>query len=368
MNQENPEAGRVALLWRGDPARVEKPTPANNRMYPLFRAFADLGVAVEAVPYAEENQDEIRARLLQFDGVLVWVDPITDGRDRSKLDPMLAEIAACGVWVSAHPEVIQKIGTKEVLFRTKHFSWGTDTHLYATEREFRQAFPARLRSRGPRVLKQRRGNGGIGTWKVELAGARSGQEPDPTARVQEARRGGPQEELRLSDFIGRCEQHFAEYGCLIDQALQLRTDEGMIRCYLVQDRVVGFSTQMPRGPGDFAMAREKTMYESSAARFAALRSRVESDWVPALQQLFSISSDSLPAIWDADFLYGPGDDRGPDAYVLGEINVSAVFPFPESAVDKIASAAVMRMGSAKSARAARKRHGGQARSPTRGIT
>jgi hypothetical protein len=349
MSRTAPDTrSRVALLWRGDPTKVEKPTPANNRMYPLLKAFADLKATVEPVVYSDEVADEIRARLLDCDGVLVWVDPITDGRGRSKLDPMLEEVAAHGVWVSAHPEVIRKIGTKEVLFRTKHFSWGADTHLYATSRRFRDEFQARLESSGPRVLKQRRGNGGIGTWRVELV---SGNDPDAIVRVQEARRGSQEEELRLGEFIRRCEEHFAEYGCLIDQALQRRIGEGMIRCYLVHNQVVGFSTQMPRAVGDFAMAREKTMYETSEPRFEALKAKMESEWVPGLQQLFSIEPLALPAIWDADFLYGPKDAQGQDSYVLGEINVSAVFPFPESAVDRVAEAAVARITSAPKSRA-----------------
>jgi uncharacterized protein DUF6815 len=341
---------KVALLWRGDPTQIEKPTPANNRMYPLFKAFEELNVAAEPVVYADEVADEIRDRLLDCDGVLVWVDPITASRDRSTLDPMLRDVAARGVWVSAHPDVIQKIGTKEVLFRTRHFGWGGDTHLYATAAEFRKEFPARLRSGEPRVLKQRRGNGGIGTWRVEMA---SSTDADPIVRVQEARRGSPKEGLRLSNFIRRCEEHFAEYGCLIDQAFQPRTDEGMTRCYLVHNEVIGFSTQMPAAPGDFVMAREKTMYDASEPRFATLRTKMESEWVPALQQLFSIDAESLPAIWDADFLYGPKNDQGRESFVLGEINVSAVFPFPPSAVERIAQAALARISAARKSRAAR---------------
>ena len=344
---------KVAVLWRGDPAKVEKPTPANNRMYPLLRAFADLKVMAEPVVYADEVADEVRPRLLDCDGVLVWVDPITHGRDRSNLDRLLRDVAAQGVWVSAHPDVIQKIGTKGVLFDTRHFGWGTDTHLYGTVSEFREEFPARLRSSGPRVLKQRRGNGGNGTWRVELASGPSTTDVDPIVRVQEARRGSPKEEIRLSDFVRRCEEHFAEYGCLIDQAFQRRTDEGMIRCYLIHNQVIGFSTQMPAAPGDFAMANEKTMYEASETRFALLKTKMESEWVPALQQLFSIDTDSLPAIWDADFLYGPKNDQGQDSFVLGEINVSAVFPFPESAVGKVAQAAMDRIGAIQKSRRAK---------------
>ena len=46
-----------------------------------------------------------------MDGVLVWVNPIAAGRSRAVLDQMLREVASGGVFVSAHPDVILKMGT-----------------------------------------------------------------------------------------------------------------------------------------------------------------------------------------------------------------------------------------------------------------
>jgi hypothetical protein len=135
--------GKVALLWRGNPNHVEEPTAHNNRLYPLLKALSDLNVAAEPVVYSDEIADEVREQLLRFDGVLVWVDPITKGQDRSKLDPVLKDVSAHGVWVSAHPDVILKMGTKEVLFLTRHLAWGTDTHFYRTLQEFKDRFPVR---------------------------------------------------------------------------------------------------------------------------------------------------------------------------------------------------------------------------------
>ena len=98
------------------------------------------------------------------------------------------------------------------------------------------------------------------------------------------------------------------------------------------------------------MAREKTMYVESEPRFHALRSKMELEWVPAMRHLIAIDNSSLPVLWDADFLYGPKTARGEDTYVLCEINVSAVLPFPETAVERIAQAAVTRMLAAKKER------------------
>jgi hypothetical protein len=57
--------------------------------------------------------DEVRDQLLGVSGVLVWVDPLSDGQTRAALDPLLREVASQGVWLSAHPDVIMKMGVKE---------------------------------------------------------------------------------------------------------------------------------------------------------------------------------------------------------------------------------------------------------------
>jgi hypothetical protein len=83
------------------------------------------------------------------------------------LDPLLRDDAARGPWVSAHPDVILKMGVKEVLYRTKHLDRDTEMHIYLSAQAFREEFPARLSLAGPRMLKQNRGNGGQGVWTVE---------------------------------------------------------------------------------------------------------------------------------------------------------------------------------------------------------
>jgi hypothetical protein len=45
---------------------------------------------------------------------------------------LLREVADAGVVVSAHPDINLKLGTKEVLYRTRELGWGSDTHLYRT--------------------------------------------------------------------------------------------------------------------------------------------------------------------------------------------------------------------------------------------
>jgi hypothetical protein len=84
--------------------------------------------------------------------------------------------------------------------------------------------------------------------------------------------------------------------------------------------------------------------------FQVLRRGIEAEWVPALQRLLEIDSEALPAIWDADFLYGPKTTSGEDTYVLCEINVSCVFPFPDEALRPLAQAALTHARAAGSRR------------------
>jgi len=66
--------------------------------------------------------------------------------------------------------------------------------------------------------------------------------------------------------------------------------------------------------------------------------------------VLGINTASLPIIWDADFLLGAKDRTGKDTYVLCEINVSSVAPFPESAVPFMARAALTQVKSARDLR------------------
>jgi len=326
--------------------------PEDSRLYPVFKALAALGFAVEPVVYADAVAADVREQLLGLDAVLVWADPISGNGNRIVLDVLLREIAAHGVLVNTPPETILKMGTKEVLYRTRELSWGTDTHLYATLAEFAEQFLARLALGQPRVVKQHRGNGGIGVWKVELL---AGTPPrDPIVRVQHAApRDNVTEELALSQFIARCAGYFADSGRIIDQAFAERLAEGMIRAYLVDEEVVGFARQTmadpsvdPAAPARhtvFGIPAAKTMYRPSEPEFQPLRERLESEWIPGLRRLVGVDQVSVPLLWDCDFLYGPKTGSGEDTHILCEINVSSVSPFPDTVPAKLAEALRVRL-------------------------
>ena len=167
---------KIAIVWRGDREARRDCDTSKQSLPPHLRG-------------ADAARHPCRARGLcrgicrrgaraaaGVDGVLVWVDPIHQGKTRAALDPLLRDVAARGPWVSAHPDVILKMGVKEVLYRTQTSRLGhRHPPLPTARRDFASAFPLRLNRSGPRVLKQNRGNGGQGVWKVELVSELAGE-------------------------------------------------------------------------------------------------------------------------------------------------------------------------------------------------
>jgi hypothetical protein len=72
---------------------------------------------------------------------------------------------------------------------------------------------------------------------------------------------------------------------------------------------------------------------------------MENEWTPQLTALLNIPRRDLPMIWDADFMLGPPGVAGTDSYVLGEINVSSVFPIPDEASAEVADQVADRLRS-----------------------
>jgi hypothetical protein len=333
-----PMSHRVALLWAGTAEERRTATLERTRLAGVAKALHAAGVAAEPAVYGDAFADEVLEQLSHVDGVLVWVNPLVNGGDRTLLDALLTQIADTGVLVSAHPQVILRIGTKEVLYATRQMGWGCDTRLYTSASELRERLPSAL-SEGARVLKQYRGNGGDGVWKVErLDHAR--------VVVRHAKRGSAEEALTLDALVARFEAYFRGDGRLIDQPYQPRLVDGMVRCYLVGDRVVGFGEQLVNAlfpsPTDASASAApqpgpRLYYPPTRPDFQRLKHMLEHEWLQQLCDGTALDGASLPIIWDADFLYGPKTADGDDTYVLCEINVSSVYPFPDEALEPLAN-------------------------------
>lgn len=127
----------------------------------------------------------------------------------------------------------------------------------------------------------------------------------------------------------------------------------MIRCYVVEAQVKGFGVQAvnalyPAAPGmsesDAPQPGPRLYFPSTRPDLQRLKQRLKGAWVPEMCRILGMCVADLPILWDADFLYGPKDKDGADTYVLCEINVSSVFPFPPSALEPLIIQTLQRIG------------------------
>lgn len=333
-----PARPRIALLYPGDRAMRDRADPAESRFAALFAAFAAAGLAAEPAVWHDDFADEVREQLRGADAVLVWCNPIEGGRRRDRLDTLLRDVAADGVLVSTHPDTILRLGTKDVLVDTRDLPFGSDVHRVASLAQLAAELPARL-AQGPRVLKQHRGHSGIGVWRVERAG-------DGRLRVQHAQRGSAPQRMDIATLQATLAPYFEPEagGHMVDQAWQPRIAEGMVRAYLVVDRVVGFGVQAVNAlhPGGSAPGPRR-YHGPDLAAGQPLKQRLESRWVGLLCQRLGLTRDRLPLLWDCDFLFGEPRRDDPQPWVLCEVNVSSVSPFPPSAIEPLVAATLRRL-------------------------
>lgn len=87
----------------------------------MLEALERCGISAEPAVWSEGLAEAVRPQLLGADGVLVWVNPVdtTTGEGHGALDALLREVVDTGVFVSAHPDVTNRMGTKEVLYWTR---------------------------------------------------------------------------------------------------------------------------------------------------------------------------------------------------------------------------------------------------------
>ena len=338
---------QVALLYPGDRAMRDRADPGESRFAALFQALAAAGIAAEPAVYHDDFANEVAIQLRRLRVVLVWCNPIEGGRRRDRLDAMLRQVADTGVLVSAHPDAILKLGTKDVLVQTRDLPFGSDVHRVDCLSQLAAELPVRLRA-GARVLKQHRGHSGIGIWRVEIDPARTAE---LTLTVRHAQRGSESEHLTLPALLARMALYFepANGGHMIDQAWQPRLAEGMVRAYLVGDKVAGFGHQAvnalcPARPGEAPPQPGPRLYHGpDLAELQGLRQRLESAWIEQLRTAVGLSREQLPLLWDCDFMLGEPSANDPERYVLCEINVSSVSPFPPSAMVPIVAAVQARL-------------------------
>jgi hypothetical protein len=189
------------------------------------------------------------------------------------------------------------------------------------------------------VLKQHRGHSGIGVWRVEQAG-------DGLLTVQHAQRGSAAQRMDMATLKATLAPYFepASGGHVIDQAWQPRLAEGMVRAYLVEDRVTGFGLQAVNALHPDAPQPGPRLYHGpELPALQALKQHLELNWITLLRERVGLTRDQLPLLWDCDFMFGEHAAGEPERYVLCEVNVSSVSPFPPSAIEPLVAAAKARL-------------------------
>jgi hypothetical protein len=91
---------KVAVVWRGDRETRRAATKTNSRYYRIFEELEAAGFTPEPAVFDETFADEVLQQILAADAVLVWVNPLDDGKTRKVLDPLLREVAEAGLFVS----------------------------------------------------------------------------------------------------------------------------------------------------------------------------------------------------------------------------------------------------------------------------
>ena len=300
----------------------------------LGTAFINAGFRVKSVSYNDEQVYEVFKLLSGFDAVLVWVNPVEQARDRKTLDSMLLTLSNDGCFVSAHPEIILKIGTKDVLYKTKSIGWVGDVNLYSSVEDFVREFHQGLNKSGVKILKRYRGNGGNGVFKII-----KGRAAD-TITVIHARNSDEAKVVSWDDFYNEFGAYLATDGLLIEQEWNEDLTNGMVRCYLCGNKVAGFGYQEINALYELKVQNnaihlppsKRYYFTENCGLFRDLKATLENNWVPELKQTLSIPEEMLPVIWDADFFINNSVMDGSARYSLCEINVSSVSPFPPSAI------------------------------------
>jgi len=332
----------IALILYGDSNSTRNAFTDDN-FKGLAESLTESGFSVESVLYNYSKVKQLEHDLERFTAALSWVNPkerIERGADNLNLDDILLSILNKGVYVSTHPEIILKIGTKKVLYSTRNMDWGGDVELYSDYEDFEKRFINSLNSSSVRILKQYRGESGRGIFKVRLKDFEN-----KTVSVVHAASSSEERIFSKDEFHQEFKQYFDDGGLLVNQQWVQGITNGMVRCYLTGTRVSGFGYQesvalcpQSGNPKESAIrpTSRRFYFSEDCGLFQDLRKIMETKWIPQLQEIHSIFDESMPLLWDIDlFINDVNTTHTEEKYTLCEINVSCVSPFPPSCVNHI---------------------------------
>jgi hypothetical protein len=324
------KSGPIALMVFGEPGSSRNAL-TEDKYKNLSAHFTESGFNVDPVLYHDSIAEKLIRELTKYKAILVWINPIEQGYNRKILDALLSELATHGCFVSAHPDTILKMGTKEILYRVRETDFGGDTKLYRSFDDFKQNFFGSKESAAIRVVKPYRGNGGNGVFKIDATNYKNNR-----IGITHAKGANEERILTVEKFFAEFESYFATNDMLIDQAWNPNIINGMVRCYLTGPMVTGFGYQEVNALYPGKVPSQRFYFSEDCKLFGDLKNIMENDWVPQLQQITGIKNEMLPVIWDADFFINDvNTENTVKKYSLCEINTSCVSPFPESSIPHI---------------------------------
>jgi hypothetical protein len=227
------------------------------------------------------------------------------------------------------------MGTKEVLYKIRETPFGGDIKLYHSFTDFKERFLKE--QKGIRILKQYRGNGGDGVFKIDTSNIKK-------IRITHAKNGNEESQVSVDDLFKMFESYFNTNSMLIDQEWNQNIVNGMVRCYLSGSKVTGFGYQEINALYPITVKSpvvkkpsQRFYFSEDNGMFSDLKNIMEKSWVAQLQEITGVKNEMLPVIWDADFFINKiNTENTSEKYSLCEINVSCVSPFPESSIPYIA--------------------------------
>lgn len=325
---------QVAFMIYGEP-RSKRNALTEEKYSKLAAHFTQAAIHVDSIVYNDSLAERFETELLKYKAILVWVNPIEQGNNRAILDRLLTKLSEKGCFVSAHPDTILKMGTKDVLYKTRDADFGGDIRLYHSFDDFKERFFKNFSD--VRILKQYRGNGGNGVFKVETNNKKE-------IIVTNAKDGNDEVFSSANDLMNKFKPYFIDEGLLIDQPWNPKLVNGMVRCYISSNKVAGFGYQEINALYPFKKPSQRFYFTEDCGLFQDLRKIMEDSWISILQANAGVSTEMLPVIWDADFFINKVNaDKINEKYTLCEINVSCVSPFPESSIPHIVNIVKLKM-------------------------
>ncbi len=301
----------------------------NEEKYQALGTALELaGFSVETATWKLQNLKELEEQLVGYLAVLVWVNPVDRNLETGDFERMLKRVQKSGTYLGGDPDVIQRIGTKSVLLTLSGTSWVPEAFLHSTVASL-QSLKTSLDAGKIRVLKQHRGNDGLGVYKLEKTA-------DKNYLATEANSGTEVQGPNLHDVLVIVGRGISETNPMVEVPWADSLLNGIVRCYFCKDRVVGFGyqeinalypLQIPQ-----EIKRQRFYLTHNCGLFAGLKKRIVEHFLPELCKRTNLEGSSLPILWDADFfVLNPATNQ----YELCEINASCVSPFPPSAISYV---------------------------------